>query len=81
MKNYKYIGKSIEREDSLSRVTGEAKFIADIKRHNMLYGKLILSEKPHANVSFDFEEALAVDGVHSILTHKDFPNTTYNSME
>lgn len=81
MSNYKYIGKSIEREDSLSRVTGESKFIADIKRHNMLYGKLVLSEKPHANISFDMKQALEVEGVHCILTHKDFPDTKYNSME
>lgn len=81
MTDYKYIGKSIPRKDSLSRVTGETKYVSDIKRHNMLYGKLILSEKPHADVEFDFSEALQVEGVYKIYTHKDVPKVQYNSME
>lgn len=81
MTEYKYIGKNIPREDALSRVTGEAKFVTDIKRHNMLYGKLVLSEHPHALVSFETTDALAVDGVFAVLTHEDFPKVGYNSME
>lgn len=81
MIDYKYIGKRILRDDSLPRVTGEAKYVSDIKRHNMLYGKLVLSEKAHADVSFDFEEALKVDGIYKILTHEDVSKVTYNAME
>lgn len=81
MTDYKYIGKSIPRKDSLARVTGETKYVSDIRRHKMLYGKLVLSEKPHADVSFELEDALNVDGVYKIYTHKDVPNITYNSME
>ncbi|NLY20091.1 MAG: molybdopterin-dependent oxidoreductase [Tissierellia bacterium] len=81
MKNYKYVGKSITRDDSLTRVTGEAKFLADVKKQNMLYGKLILSERPHAEVDFDFEEALKIDGIVAIYTYKDVPKIAYNSME
>ncbi|RVU55353.1 xanthine dehydrogenase family protein molybdopterin-binding subunit [Anaerosphaera multitolerans] len=81
MSNYKYVGKSIIREDSLERVTGKTKYLADVKRHNMLYGKLVLSEKPHADVEFDFEEALKVEGIERIFTHADVPKNTYNTME
>ncbi|EFI42417.1 xanthine dehydrogenase family protein molybdopterin-binding subunit [Peptoniphilus sp. oral taxon 386] len=81
MSQYKYIGKSLIREDSLSRVTGKAKFIGDIKKYDMLYAKLVLSEKPHANISFDCSEAMKVEGIHSILTHSDLPQKMYNSME
>ena len=81
MIDYKYIGKRMLRDDSLTRVTGEAKYVSDIKRHNMLYGKLVLSEKAHADVSFDFDEALKVDGIYNILTHKDVSKVAYNAME
>lgn len=81
MKEFKYIGKRRIREDSLARVTGETKYITDIKKHGMLYGKLVLSEKPHARIDFDFEEALKVEGIYKILTYKDIPKVKYNCME
>lgn len=81
MDNYKYVGKSLIREDSLERVTGRTKYIIDVKKQDMLYAKLILSEKPHANLKFDLEEALEVDGIKAIFTHKDVSKVAYNSME
>lgn len=81
MNKYKYVGKRVIRKDSRPRATGETKYVEDIKRHNMLYGKFILSEKAHADVTFDFEEALKTEGIYKILTHKDVPKVTYNSME
>ena len=48
MKEYKYVGKSIIRKDSLDRVTGETKYAEDLRRHNMLFGKYVLSDKAHA---------------------------------
>ncbi|NLD16454.1 MAG: molybdopterin-dependent oxidoreductase [Tissierellia bacterium] len=81
MKEYKYVGKSIIRKDSLDRVTGETKYAEDLRRHNMLFGKYVLSDKAHAEVTFDFEEALKVEGVYKILTHDDIPKVTYNAME
>lgn len=79
--NFKYVGMNLIREDAYYRVTGKTKFVTDIKYNDMLYGKLILSEKPHADISFDFSEALKVDGIYKILTHKDVPKVEYNSME
>ena len=81
MSDLKYIGKRVVRKDSLERVTGSTKYIYDVSRHNMLYGKLILSEKAHADVKFDFSEALKIKGVHSILTYDDLPTVGYNCME
>ncbi len=81
MNDYKYIGKRILRDDSFPRVTGETKYVSDVKRHKMLYGKLILSDKAHADVNFDFEEALKIDGIYKILTHADVSKVTYNAME
>lgn len=79
--NLKYVGKRLIRDDAHDRVKGKTKFITDIKYKDMLYGKLILSDKPHANVDFDFSKALKTKGIYKILTHKDFPDKKYNSME
>lgn len=81
MKQFKYIGKRFQREDSLERAEGKTKFLADCKRLNMLYGKLILSEHAHADFQLDTEEALKVPGVYKILTYEDIPHVAYNSME
>ena len=81
MKQFKYIGKRFQREDSLERAEGKTKFLADCKRLNMLYGKLILSEHAHADFQLDTEEALKVPGIYKILTYEDIPHVAYNSME
>lgn len=81
MKQFKYVGKRYLREDSLDRALGKTKFLADCKRLNMLYGKLILSEHAHADFQIDTTEAMKVPGVYRILTYKDIPHYAYNSME
>lgn len=81
MSDYKYIGKNIKKFDTVSAVTGNLKYTTDKKDKDMLYGKLILSDKPHAKVTFDFSKALEVGGVYKILTADDLPNVGYNSME
>lgn len=79
--NLKYVGKSLVRDDALDRVRGKTKYITDVKQRDMLYGKLILSDKPHADFKFDFSRALKTKGIYKILTYKDTPNKKYNSME
>lgn len=79
--NYKFIGKNIKKFDTTKAVTGELKYTGDFYNSDMLYGKLLLSEKPHATFEFDFEEALKVDGIFKILTAEDLPDVPYNSME
>lgn len=77
-KEFKYIGKSPKREDSYNKARGKTKYICDMKRVDMLYAKLVLSEKAHANISIDTSEATKVDGVVAVYTHKDVPNIKYN---
>lgn len=79
--NYKYVGKNIKKFDTLKAVTGELKYTGDKFNSDMYYGKLLLSEKPHAKVSLDFEEALKVEGIFKILTADDLSQIPYNSME
>ncbi len=72
METYSYIGKSIPRIDSRSRVTGEAVFTADIRLPRMLTGKILRSPHPHARIlNVDASKAAKLRGVYSIVTGKD----------
>lgn len=81
MENLNYVGKSVIREDSYDKAIGKTMYVGDMKRPNMLYAKLVLSEKAHAEIAIDKTEALAVEGIESIYTHEDVPNVVYNAFE
>ena len=81
MESLKYVGKSIIREDSLDKATGKTQYVGDIIRTNMLYAKLVLSQKAHAEIEIDKLEALTVEGIEAIYTHEDVPEVMYNAFE
>ncbi|WP_313163583.1 molybdopterin cofactor-binding domain-containing protein [Sedimentibacter sp.] len=81
MEELKYVGKSVIKEDSYDKATGKMKFICDMKRYDMLYAKLVLSDKPHAEIEIDKTEALKVEGIEAIYTYDDIPHVLYNSHE
>ncbi|HEY2754642.1 MAG TPA: molybdopterin cofactor-binding domain-containing protein [Pseudolabrys sp.] len=61
-------------------VTGKARFTLDIAVDGLLHMKLLRSPHPHARIrSIDKTAALAVPGVHAVLTHEDAPATHYSS--
>ena len=45
------IGKRTKRVDAIYKVTGAAKYTADIKLPGMLYGKFLRSPHPHARIN------------------------------
>lgn len=64
----------VVRKDVKDKATGKAIYADDMYEENMLYGKLLLSDYPHAEiVSVDTSEAKAVNGVVAVLTAKDIP--------
>lgn len=70
----KVVGKSVIRKDALKKVTGEALFTDDIRFENMLYGKVLRSQVPHAILkNIDIKDARSLPGVKAVLTHKDIP--------
>jgi len=73
-KNYRFLGKPIPRKDATEIVTGRAKFFNDIRMPNMLFGRILRSPYPHANIkSIDTSRAKELQGVEAILTYKEVP--------
>ena len=66
------IGRSINRVDALTKVTGREKFIDDYTYTNQLHGAVLRSPYARARiVSIDATEAMNLPGVTDVLTHKD----------
>lgn len=72
---FKVIGTRPIRHDGVDKVTGRAKYGADISLPGMLYGKVVRSPHPHARIkSIDASAALALPGVKAVVWGKDFPD-------
>ena len=68
------VGQSVTRRDLPEKLTGQAKYSADLKLPGMLYGHILRSPHPHANiVSIDTSAATQVPGVLAIITPFDVP--------
>ncbi len=60
--------------DMLRRVGGGVRYTDDIHLPGMLHAKIVRCPHPHARiVSIDASEALAMEGVHGVVTGKDMP--------
>lgn len=79
MEELKYVGKSLIRDDSYDKATGKTRFICDMRREGMLYAKIVMSKKAHANIEIKKDEALKVEGIVAIYTYEDVPKVLYNS--
>ena len=67
------VGNSVPRVDGADKVTGRAKYVADLVIPGMIEGKFLRSPYAHARiVSIDTREAEALPGVIAVLTSKDF---------
>ena len=66
------VGKSEVRKDLRGKLTGEARYSADLKLPGMLYGQVLRSPHPHAAItSIDTTQAAGLPGVHAIVTPFD----------
>ena len=71
---FKLLGQNYITQDLMAKVTGRAKYAEDFRAEGMLFAKLLLSPRPHARVSsIDASRALAMPGVHAVLTYADLP--------
>ncbi|MBV8673364.1 MAG: xanthine dehydrogenase family protein molybdopterin-binding subunit [Acidobacteriaceae bacterium] len=66
-KDLKYVGQPIERWDGAAKVSGRAKYTADVQLPGMLYAKLVGASVPHAKVvSIDTSAAERYPGVKGV---------------
>jgi CO/xanthine dehydrogenase Mo-binding subunit len=76
--NAPIIGNSINRLDSLSKVTGRALYPGDISIPNQVYMKVVFAEVPHAIIkNLDISSAEGSEDILAVLTAKDVPNNEY----
>lgn len=70
----RYVGTRGPRADGIDKVTGRARFGADMYAPNMLIGKVLRSPHPHARIrSIDTSKALALPGVKRWLLRGILP--------
>jgi xanthine dehydrogenase YagR molybdenum-binding subunit len=61
------VGKRVKRIDAYAKVTGSAKYTADIRLPGMLYGKMLRAHYPHASIrSIDTSAAENYPGVFAV---------------
>jgi xanthine dehydrogenase D subunit len=76
------IGDSPLRPDGTLKVTGEFAYASDLWHDDMCWGVTLRSPHPHARIrSIDTTAALAVPGVHAVLTHEDVPGENRVGLE
>ena len=72
------IGESVPMLDSFARVTGAVDYMVNLRLPNMLLGKIVRSQSPHAKLlKVDLTNALRVPGVIAILTREDLGATAF----
>jgi CO/xanthine dehydrogenase Mo-binding subunit len=74
-KQFKWVGTRPVRPDGVDKVTGQAKYGADLILPGMLVGRVLRSPHAHARIrSIDTSKAAALPGVKAVVTGADFPD-------
>lgn len=74
MSDFSFVGKPTPLIDGGAKVTGHLKYTADLRLPGMLHARFVMSTYAHAKIKgIDKDEALAVPGVHAVLTAADLP--------
>ncbi len=72
MSTHTAVGRSVPRFETREKLTGRAQYIADMTMPGMLHGAILQSPYAHARIRrYDATAALAVPGVHAVLTGAD----------
>jgi CO/xanthine dehydrogenase Mo-binding subunit len=71
---FSIVGRPIPRDEGRAKVTGAARYTADVPLRGALWGKSLRSPLPHARiVRVNTRRALRVPGVRAVLTGADVP--------
>ena len=72
---HRIVGQRIGRLDGVEKVSGSARYSADVTLPGLVWGKALRSPLPHAwIVSIDTSKARALPGVLAVLTAADLPD-------
>ena len=72
--DFRVVGTRPIRHDGVDKVTGRARYGADIDMPGLIHGKVLRSPHPHARIrSIDTSKAEALPGVRAVVTAADFP--------
>ncbi len=76
------IGESVPRADGVPKTNGQFAYASDLWAAGMLWGHTLRSPHAHARVALiDISRALAMPGVHAVLTHADVPGAKLYGLE
>lgn len=76
------VGDSPTRPDGVEKLRGEFEYAQDLHSDRMLWGATVRSPHPRARVvSIDVAPALAIGGVHAVLTARDVPGRATFGLE
>lgn len=77
-RDHAVVGHGVTRYDGPDKVTGRAKYTADLRLPGMLHGKLLGSPIAHGRITrLDVSKARALPGVIDVLTAADVPDGWY----
>ena len=69
-----YIGTAVSRVDGVAKVTGAAKYAAEVNVPGLVYGSIIGATIAKGRITrIDASAALDVHGVLTVLTHENRP--------
>ncbi|SMP44397.1 xanthine dehydrogenase family protein molybdopterin-binding subunit [Anoxynatronum buryatiense] len=71
------VGQNEIRVDGKAKVTGKALYPEDIYMDNMVFGKTLRSNRPHAHFTLNLEQASQMPGVLRIFTASDVPHNAH----
>jgi CO/xanthine dehydrogenase Mo-binding subunit len=76
------LGHSAARPDGIPKVSGSFAFSSDLFADGMVWGHVLRSPHPYARIrSVDIGPALAMPGVHAVLTADDVPGEGFFGLE
>ncbi len=72
------VGKSVTRKDAAAKVTGRARYTADLELAGMRWAKYVRSPMAHARViGIDTAAARRLPGVEAVFTFEDIPDRPF----
>ncbi|HYY76437.1 MAG TPA: molybdopterin cofactor-binding domain-containing protein, partial [Gaiellaceae bacterium] len=76
------MGESVRRVDAIPKVAGEFAYSSDLYAAGLLWGHTVRSPHAHARIlGIDISQAVAMPGVHAVLTHEDVPGDKRYGLE